>query len=439
MMRRIKSWISRRMILEKGRLTPTGWLVAGCCGFSAIPGLDLESSLAHQVFALTVGLGTIALLHSLWFRARLDVQRALPRFVTAGEPFHYWMEIRNLGHRILRGLEVIERPAPSPKDVDEWTGLLKPSRRARSFGVSKSRAVRARAYCRFHEVGDLPIGGAASVRMEMIPGKRGVLDLEAVAVARRDALGLLRSFRLFRNPQRVVVLPKRYWLPDLALPGKEAYQHGGITQAGSIGRAEEFVSLRDYRRGDPMRHIHWRSWARRGEPIVKEFEDDFFVRHGLVLDTFDTPEHQDVFEEAVSLAASFACQIRTQDSLLDLMFVGAEAYRFTTGRGLAHADQMLEILASAEPSGDSGFDSLATLVLRYASTLTGCILVFLKWDSPRMELTRRLIVMGLPVRVILCRPSGEPRQVDPGVTLLDPAHLIVVRAGSVQEDLGVMR
>ena len=56
--------------------------------------------------------------------------------------------------------------------------------------------------------------------------------------------------------------------------------------ASSVGESEEFVSLRDYRRGDPMRHIHWKSWAKTGKPIVKEFQDEFFVRHALILDTF---------------------------------------------------------------------------------------------------------------------------------------------------------
>ena len=82
--------------------------------------------------------------------------------------------------------------------------------------------------------------------------------------------------------------------------------------AANIGHSDEFVSLRDYRRGDPVRHIHWRSWAKTGMPIVKEFEDEFFVRHALVLDTFSDEPHSELLEEAVSVAASFACSVLTQ-------------------------------------------------------------------------------------------------------------------------------
>jgi len=107
------------------------------------------------------------------------------------------------------------------------------------------------------------------------------------------------------------------------------YQEGGVALAANVGRSDEFVALREYRRGDPLRHIHWRSWAKTGKPIVKEFEDEFFVRHALVLDTFDGEPNSEVLEEAVSVAASFACTVLTQESLLDLLFVGNQSYCFT--------------------------------------------------------------------------------------------------------------
>src|SRR5204862_6450540 len=106
-------------------------------------------------------------------------------------------------------------------------------------------------------------------------------------------------------------------------------QHGGVALASAIGESEEFVSLRDYRPGDPLRRIHWRSWAKAGKPVVKDFQDEFFVRHALILDTFTEPDDLAVFEEAVSVAASFACTVDTQESLLDLLFIGPQAFTFT--------------------------------------------------------------------------------------------------------------
>ena len=60
----------------------------------------------------------------------------------------------------------------------------------------------------------------------------------------------------------------------------------------------------------------------------------------------------------MSVAASFACTLPTQESLLDLLFVGPQSYCFTAGRGVAHVEQMLEILASVRACSDQPFRAL---------------------------------------------------------------------------------
>jgi len=106
---------------------------------------------------------------------------------------------------------------------------------------------------------------------------------------------LFRAFARVPLPETVLILPKRYPLPDLALRARATNQRGGVALAAAIGESEEFVSLRDYRPGDPRRHIHWRSWARTGRPIVKEFQDEFFVRHALIwIRLFNHPVAADV-------------------------------------------------------------------------------------------------------------------------------------------------
>src|SRR3970282_2553914 len=110
---------------------------------------------------------------------------------------------------------------------------------------------------------------------------------------------------------RVVALPRRYRLPRLVLPGRRKHQPGGVALATSVGASEEFLALREYRPGDPLQHIHWKSFARTGRPIVKEFQDEFFERHALVLDTFSHAGGEAAFEEAVSIAASVLYTLAT--------------------------------------------------------------------------------------------------------------------------------
>jgi uncharacterized protein (DUF58 family) len=277
--------------------------------------------------------------------------------------------------------------------------------------------------------------GADAVPMELVPLRRGILHFTGVTVARPDPLGLFRAFSHAAASQTVLILPKRYPLPPIALPGQMKYQEGGVALAANVGRSEEFVALRDYRHGDPLRHIHWRSWAKTGKPIVKEFEDEFFVRHALVLDTFADQPHSELLEEAVSVTASFACTVLTQESLLDLLFVGNQSYCFTAGRGLAHADQMLEILASVRNCADKKFEALEHLVLNHISVVSGCICVLQSWDAARRKFVEKLKSLGVPVMVLIIVRPGEGISGAGGSLQDAPGTLHVLEVGKIEEGL----
>jgi uncharacterized protein (DUF58 family) len=235
-----------------------------------------------------------------------------------------------------------------------------------------------------------------------------------------------------------LILPKRYPLPPIALPGHMKYQEGGVALAANVGRSEEFVALRDYRHGDPLRHIHWRSWAKTGKPIVKEFEDEFFVRHALVLDTFTDEPHSELLEEAVSVAASFACTVLTQESLLDLLFVGNQSYCFTAGRGLGQADQMLDILASVRNCADKQFDALEHLVLNHISAVSGCICVLQRWDEPRKKFVEKMRALGVPVMVLVIMRPGA-RKPESGPLRDEPEHFHILEIGRIAEELAKLK
>jgi uncharacterized protein (DUF58 family) len=251
-------------------------------------------------------------------------------------------------------------------------------------------------------------------------------------------LGLFRAFARVALPQSVLILPKRYPLPPIALPGSMKYQQGGVALASSVGQSDEFIALRDYRQGDPLRHIHWRSWARAGKPVVKEFEDEFFVRHALVLDTYAEHSHSEAFEEAASIAASFACTIQTQESLLDLLFVGTQSYCFTAGRGVAHGEQLLEILASVRPCKEHDFSRLERLVLNHISKVSGCVFVFLDWDKPRRDFVGKVRTLGVPLLVLVVAEAGRAKRVNAAPPADRPERFFVIECGKVEEGLALL-
>jgi uncharacterized protein (DUF58 family) len=428
-------WLRRRFTLA-GLCIAGGFVVAGSVG------VDIENTVTYQSFSLLAAFLLQTLATGIFFQARFSVARSLPRFGTAGQPMYYGVTVRNLSAKTQSGLTLLEVVADPRPNFEDWLAFqMAESRRVRPFRVAQRRRKNPfrLANVKEAEVPPLPPNGEAEVRVEIFPLRRGVLQLTGAALARSDPLGLFRAFSKIAAPQTALILPKRYPLPPVALPGAMRYQEGGVALAANVGRSEEFVALREYRRGDPLRHIHWRSWAKTGKPIVKEFEDEFFVRHALVLDTFDGEPNSEVLEEAVSVAASFACTVLTQESLLDLLFVGPQAYCFTAGRGLAHADQMLEILASVRPCVGQPFGALEHLVLNHASAVSGCICVLLAWDAARRDFVRKLKALGLPVRVFVLRSAGETGTLDPGPMRDEPDRLHALEAGRIEEQLATLR
>lgn len=398
-------------------------------------GLDTEQSVAYQTFAFLFFLLAAGLVGAAFFRGRFAAQRFLPRFGSVDQPLTYKVVLKNQTRRTQAGLTLLETLADPRKSLAEFLEKVQPAGQGRSFRLTTPLPSRRVALWKEHPLPPLPPGSETEARLELTPLRRGSLRFVGIAVARTDPLGLVRGFVRLPLPQTVLILPKRYHVPPAALPGTMKYQQGGVALASSVGQSEEFVSLRDYRRGDPMRHIHWRSWARTGRPIVKEFQDEFFVRHALILDTFTGPENEEVFEEAISVAASFAWTIQTQESLLDLMFVGSEAFCFTSGRGLAHTDQMLEILASVNMCREKPFRTLRNLVLEHIGTVSGCICILLGWDDARKELVRQLRSFDVPLLVLVVTKAGSTAKLEPGPMQDEPERFHFLETGRIKEGL----
>ncbi len=93
-----------------------------------------------------------------------------------------------------------------------------------------------------------------------------------------------------------------------------------------------FHALREYVRGDDLRHVHWRSSARAGQLLVRQYHQTR-RNHATVIvdDARDSYKTEDDFELAVSIAASLVARCALDDT--DLTFVcGTE---FLAGHGAA--------------------------------------------------------------------------------------------------------
>jgi uncharacterized protein (DUF58 family) len=403
---------------------------------------DTDNNVTYQALPLLLFLLVVAVSLSRLSQARFSASRLLPKFGTVGCPLEYRILVKNLSGKTQNGLTLLDNLTDPRPSFEDWVQVqLAEQKLVHSFRFSGYRPANPFKLAAVKEavVPPAPPNQEVEVRVELTPLRRGILRFTGVALARHDPLGLFRTLTMVPLAQTVLILPKRYSLPAIALPGTARYQEGGVALAASVGQSEEYVALRDYRHGDPLRHIHWRSWARVGKPVVKEFEDEFFVRHALVLDTFSRHPHSEVFEEAVSVAASFACALPTQESLLDLLFVGPQSYCFTAGRGVAHVDQMLEILASVRACADQPFRALEHLVLSHLEVVSGCICVLVEWDEARRSFIGKLRALGVPVWVFVIVQPGERQPLDPGPLKGEPERFSMLEVGQIEAGLAKLK
>ncbi|RKZ36686.1 MAG: DUF58 domain-containing protein [Gammaproteobacteria bacterium] len=425
------------------RFTPMGMIILSGAIASGMFAVDTRRTLAYQLLMLAAVVVVLGMVAAPFFRARIQARRRLPRLATVGEGFEYTVALTNRGQRVEKGLFLSEALRTRPPTFEEFARTELPGgERMNWFDryvgyprwawlMNRNRGARVAAFA----LPDLLPGAETPVRARLTPTRRGYLRFAGFSLLRPDPLGIFNARVRLKQAESLLVLPKTYEMPALSLPGNRRYQRGGVALASSVGDSQEFMSLREYRPGDPTRHIHWRSWARLGEPVVKEFQDEFFVRQALILDTFMGHRGSRRFEEAVSVAASLARNLSGRESLVDLAFVGDKSYYFTAGRGVAQTERLLEILACVDVCMDQSFDALPRVVMEHAARLSSCTCVLLEWDEARQRLVEALNALGVPVRVFVLQSSDVNEKLDTGPMAAQAHRLHALQVGQVEAGL----
>ena len=230
------------------RFTRPGQAVLGAVMAAAFMGLDTESSVGYQAFTLLIALLLVAVLSGFRFKAQFTVERLLPRFGTVGQTFNYRIVVQNPTAHPQTGLALIEDLADPRPSFNDWkTYKLDETKHVRPFRLNQQRGHNPFKFATVKEVAipALATNQSTELSVEFTPLRRGIVHFAGVTLARPDPLGLFRALRIIPLPAPMLILPKRYGLPPLALPGALMYQPGGVAMATSIGRNGEFVALRD--------------------------------------------------------------------------------------------------------------------------------------------------------------------------------------------------
>lgn len=289
---------------------------------------------------------------------------------------------------------------------------------------------------------DLPSRGSDEAVYPLVLGRRGLHTLPGVEVHSQDILGLWPLETLYPLVSQVLVYPRIVPLPAWAFPPEVGGGQAPLQAAHRHGESAGFFGVREYRPGDPLRHIHWRTAARYGRLAVVEWEAEESVDAVLALETLRGSDLRlregTTLDLAAGLAASLARIILDAGDSVRLIAPGTTEWRAGSERGAEALGSILEILARVSATSDT---SLATELRHLAAQLPSGSLVCWLTANPSTELLATVsFLRDVRLRPVIYALSGtsrgRPGTPDPWSAVaaeLDAAGVTVIRVSPEDE------
>ena len=398
--------IKRRIHRKVG---PLGRLFIFFTILSLLFGLNTKVTMIYQLAGLLLMLLLFSFPFSFFSSPSVRLHRIVPKTCTAGEKLTYILQLENRSEKPFCGFIFKERSGAEYPRFEDFNSCHEVREKNRNYFDRKLGYYRwlwlleRNAGARFHSFSlpQLFPQEMTQMQVSLLPQRRGYIHLSGFSIYRLDPLGFFKNEAFVKDPEKLLVLPKMFPVVQTELIGSRKYHQGGLTSAASCGESGDVVSLREYRPGDSVKNIDWKVTARVGNTIVRQYQDEYFSRYGLLLDTF-TDQEDTIFEDAVSVAASIVVQQDTTKNLIDLLFACDSCISsISMGPGQAEQHTLLEVLACIVPCRDQGFSQLAELVMTHTGVLSGLILVLVKIDEERKQLIDYLESMNIPHRILL--------------------------------------
>lgn len=272
---------------------------------------------------------------------------------------------------------------------------------------------------------------AIETRYELKPLKRGVYRWSSIFVLSTDSLGLMRLHRTYETePFEITVHPAKIpiALDMAALSGWGASQ---ADEGRTRGVGMEPRGVREFRPGDSLRHIHWRSTARTGTLQVKEFETGFNTSLYLM------PQLTLGSETGTGVATTLEAMCGHATFIADTMLQRGSTIQLPNLEGLrtprAHSAgirfrQICDALAAASADRPEPFASELGALEREIST-GATLIVFLSAAEPGIAQVIRRIAARCHVLMFLYDPSQYQGELGTGLLPCTDRDFLAALAG----------
>jgi len=264
----------------------------------------IKSGWLYLVSSVLFSLAILGLV-SGWIANRgLEITRRSEREAFEGESFLVRLRVRNAG-RLTRYLLTVKDSAFT-REVEE--GLLGRLHRKRAEYKEFMRtgtapegmgigAPKSDGRSRTIAIERIEPGEELEIEYEMSASRRGVYEHAGLAVVSGGIFGSAEVSRRLQVRSPLTVFPQIFPLQSFPFQLRSAAPVEALEWSRK-GLGQDYYGVREYVRGDSLRHIHWRSSARQGELIVKEYQQEFRPSSGLVV-LLCEPAHGDIDENSL--------------------------------------------------------------------------------------------------------------------------------------------
>jgi uncharacterized protein (DUF58 family) len=302
-------------------LTGPGWIFSAIAVSMGLIALNTGHNLFHLIFGFLLSTVIVSGLLSERVLRGIHVRRHFPSDVTARVDFAVIVEIKN----------------PHPRKT------------VYAVGVSDAGDFFSRRL--LGEIPSLRPGELKSLSYFARAERRGLYRFGAVHLSTRFPFGFFEKVRVVPLEDSLVAYPAEREVAELAasLAGRE---RPGVRKQRF---GEEFLGLRPARSGDDHRLIHWRTSARTGQWMVKEFVEELKQPRPLFFDSRGTPgEH---FERLIESVASLLRLLTAKG--MSLNFATWEKYlgRIESPEEMKTALRHLALMAPGTDACGTGFET----------------------------------------------------------------------------------
>ena len=253
-------------------------------------------------------------------------------------------------------------------------------------------------------------GQTKEVLLRGVATRRGIYSLKGPAVMSVDPFGIVRRVKRDSETFELVVYPAAELIPDFVASYVELTGDGGFRRT-SYEMVGTVSSIREYHPGDSFKYVHWKSSARLGDLMVKQFDGGQEKRMWVLMDldgkaqAGDGPESTE--EYIVTVAASVVDRYIGLDWSVGLAGQGEQFHLLWPQQGPSAREQAMRLLASVRAQGEAPLTSALTTISQIVSSPPSTVILITSsldpsWQSEVAGLRR----FGNAAMVVLVDPAS---------------------------------